>query len=219
MNVETEYGTRIKELFDPKSNPDIKQLSRGFAVNETLESETILFVGINPSYRKNDQNHKESFWNPPQDSDDPYFKKYGELANRCKTRWSHIDLLGLRETKQDALKKLEKTHLGFIHEHLKLTREMLEAKKPLVIVVTDTVARKYLGKERSKDGSKNVWMGYEFEFDDDLGTDVITNKDSILRGVPAFFSSMLSGQRALDNGSFERLCWHVKEVLTKTGSL
>lgn len=31
--------------------------------------------------------------------------------------------------------------------------------------------------------------------------------------IPLFFSGMLTGQRALDNGSFERLKWHIKKAV------
>jgi len=37
----------------------------------------------------------------------------------------------------------------------------------------------------------------------------------MLKNVPIFFTSMLTGQRALDNGSFERLIWHINFVLGK----
>jgi hypothetical protein len=54
-------------------------------------------------------------------------------------------------------------------------------------------------------------MGYEFEFDEKLGTDRIITKGDLF-GIPIFFSSMLSGQRALDTGSEKRLIWHIKRV-------
>ena len=47
-------------------------------------------------------------------------------------------------------------------------------------------------------------------FDDKIGTYKITLNE---KSVPVFFSSMLTGQRALDKGSFERLKWHVKNVI------
>ncbi|MEY3784343.1 MAG: hypothetical protein RLZZ230_665 [Candidatus Parcubacteria bacterium] len=31
--------------------------------------------------------------------------------------------------------------------------------------------------------------------------------------VPVFFTSMLSGQRALDRWSYERLVWHIKQAV------
>lgn len=31
--------------------------------------------------------------------------------------------------------------------------------------------------------------------------------------IPVFYSGMLSGAHAVDNGSFDRLIWHIKYVL------
>jgi hypothetical protein len=39
-----------------------------------------------------------------------------------------------------------------------------------------------------------VWLGYEFKFDNKLGTYRWKN-------IPVFFSGILSGQRALEKGS------------------
>jgi hypothetical protein len=61
---------------------------------------------------------------------------------------------------------------------------------------------------------EHISMNFEFEFRDEFGTNVITN-EPILKNVPIFFTSMLTGQRALDNGSYERLIWHMKFVLEK----
>jgi hypothetical protein len=78
-----------------------------------------------------------------------------------------------------------------------------------------------MGKDRivSEDKDRpdeNVWMGLNFKFDEDLGCDVIqASKDTPVElvGTPVFFSSMLSGQRALDRGSWERLAWQMRRVL------
>ena len=54
-------------------------------------------------------------------------------------------------------------------------------------------------------------MNFEFEFDDTIGTyRIINNPD--FKDTIVFFSGMLTGQRALDNGSFERLKWHLNKV-------
>jgi hypothetical protein len=34
-----------------------------------------------------------------------------------------------------------------------------------------------------------------------------------LENIPIFFTSMLTGQRALDKGSYARLIWHIKYAL------
>ena len=99
----------------------------------------------------------------------------------------------------------------FIIEQLKISRKIISQSNPKIIVVSNTKARNYLKNESNK-----IFIGFEFEPDEDLGTDVIiNNENSKLNGVPVFFTSMLTGQRALDNGSYERLIWHINYVLNK----
>ena len=52
------------------------------------------------------------------------------------------NLLPIRETNQKEFEKLEKHHLNFIWENLMISKEILEAHKPRVIVVTP-IARKF----------------------------------------------------------------------------
>lgn len=56
--------------------------------------------------------------------------------------------------------------------------------------------------------------GWNFEFCTELGTHKII-RHKTLNGTPVFFTSMLSGQRALDNGSKERLIWHIGKILNQ----
>ena len=58
------------------------------------------------------------------------------------------------------------------------------------------------------------WMDCEFEFDTDLGTDKIIDAGT-LNGTPVFFTGMMTGQRALDRGTFQRLVWHIDAILGK----
>jgi len=62
------------------------------------------------------------------------------------------------------------------------------------------------------DNGYDVGLDYKFEFDEKIGTDRIVSKGK-LYNAPIFFTSMLSGQRALDNGSFKRLKGHIKFVM------
>ena len=59
-------------------------------------------------------------------------------------------------------------------------------------------------------------MGLDFEFDEEFGSHRVKNIKE-LEHTHFFFSSMLSGQRALDLGSRERLVWQVRRVLEKEG--
>ena len=48
------------------------------------------------------------------------------------------------------------------------------------------------------------------DYDDVLGVDMYKIVD---KRVPVIYSGMLSGAHAIDNGSFDRLIWHIKYVL------
>ena len=48
------------------------------------------------------------------------------------------------------------------------------------------------------------------DYDDVLGVDMYNIGE---KRVPVFYSWMLSGAHAVDNGSFDRLIWHIKYVL------
>lgn len=48
------------------------------------------------------------------------------------------------------------------------------------------------------------------DYDDVLGVDMYEIGD---KRVPVFHSGMLSGAHTIDNGSFDRLIWHIKYVL------
>ena len=72
---------------------------------------------------------------------------------------------------------------------------------PRVIVVFNALASKII-QEKQNIG-KNNW-------NDEKGYDEIVIKGN---KVPIFFSGMLTGQRALDDGSYKRLEWHIRRSL------
>ena len=48
------------------------------------------------------------------------------------------------------------------------------------------------------------------DYDEELGVAMYKIGE---KRVPVFYSGMLSGAHAVDNGSFDRLIWHIKYVL------
>lgn len=48
------------------------------------------------------------------------------------------------------------------------------------------------------------------DYDEELGVDMYKIGE---KRVPVFYTGMLSGAYAVDNGSFDRLIWHIKYVL------
>jgi len=203
------------------------------SVSEVPEN-AIIFVGINPSLGENDRevlskegNREIEFYDNPANNTGkphPYFKKFETISKEVGLPWGHIDLLYIRETQQNKINDLIKDDKGrqFIFEQSQVTRNVIDAiiekSNPKVFVVNNTLARGLLGRYKTKQGVfpddiplENVhWINYMFEWNEEYGTYFLEGTK-----LPFFFSSMLTGQRALDNSSFERLIWHIKFVLNK----
>jgi hypothetical protein len=211
VNIEKDFRNKIIGLFNNKEYQKLPFIDRGFAYPNSIRKNAVLFIGINPSYNEVKSDKGSCFYSACEGDRDihPYFRKFKKLSNN----WTHIDLLGIREVKQNLVGNMCLKSLGleFVVKHLEITKRILEESAPKVIVVNNTLARRYLGKDVDEKGN-NTWMGYKFKFDDKIGTDRIVNTDSKLNGIPIFFTSMITGQRALDNGSFERLKWHIDFV-------
>lgn len=212
---------------EPTKVEDSNLLDRGFEFqfDEDIQNPDILFIGINPSYRTDRPVVHRSYTKP---KDVPgYFRPFHKIEQNLKKTyereisWTHLDLLVIRETQQSYLDNYlfkEKKGLEFVDEQLEIAKEIIAHIKPKSIVVPNTLARELLGgnKKTLPDGRiVGRWMDYDFEFDNSIGTDKMIRTDD-LNGTPVFFTSMLSGQRALDRGTFQRLVWHIDAVLDKT---
>ena len=177
--------------------------TRDFMAPESLQPGSLLFVGINPSYTEADKDIR--YYNA-HDGRHPFFKPFKQIAEETKRPWSHLDMLFHRETEQKAINDLlKKPHgVAFVWEQLQVAQRLLDAARPAVIIVCNTKAREFLGLNHHSD--EKQWLGLDFQWDEALGT-------YRYQGIPTFFSSMLSGQRALDSGSHRRLIWHIKRAL------
>lgn len=208
------------------SNND-KLLDRGFVFqfDEGVNNVDILFIGINPSYSKG-SNSETHFYNKNDVETKSYFKPFNSIVKELKENknynkkvtWSHLDMLVFRETQQSYIEnELLKTENGvdFIYKQLMVSKKILEYLNPKIIVASNTSARSLLGRDKFVKDKKEYgfWMNYDFEFDYSLGTDKIVNNSNIKPYV--FFTSMISGQRALDKGSRQRLIWHINKILNE----
>lgn len=137
-----------------------------------------------------------------------FFKRMREIVEEVGvSSWRHIDLFLYRETSQNAgltrvMENIAQNELnGFGKEQLEIFRKVLLKIEPQVIVVSNArasdIIRKYMQGDISKFDERR---GFHF-----LHVD--------RKRIPIFFSSMLSGMRALDTGSRERLKWHIKQAL------
>lgn len=200
-SVQNQFGKKIEEIWNNPEYNSLQIKERGYAIQNELETNVLLFVGINPSY--NNQPGK-IFYNNDHSEIHPYFKKFKDISEKVGVGWAHIDLLFVRETNQKVVKEIESKKLGkkFINEQLDISLTIIENVLPKIIVVNNTYARELLKGRLDNDFNMN------------LGTPKFTTPNS-LKGTPIFFTSMLTGQRALDLGSYERLIWQIKYVLKK----
>lgn len=204
---------------------------------EKISKYNLLFIGINPSFAKGSELTKEeveqniSFYsnNHSREDDIPYFKKIKEVANYCGSDWTHLDLFFLRETNQKVIERLSYSSDGikFLSEQLDITFEIIEQSAPKLIVVSNAFASEFFGKRKNKHHSfKKIWKGYPLFFEEEIIKDEVfqsTFNNNIgtyevninNKKVPIIFCGMLSGQRALDIGSLERLKWQIKFILEK----
>ena len=210
------------KIWNDYSNANFAEiLERGFVFQYDKDeiNHDLLFIGINPAYKLGDPSVKESY---SKYIDFPYFKAFNSIISRLDVdynrdvTWTHIDLFVFRETNQKYIEtNLLKSNEGisFLVKQLELAKKRIEFLNPKIIIVSNALARLFFGKDFNKYGNnENKWMGYEFIFDTKIGTDKIISISS-LDNTPVFFTSMLSGQRAIDNGSKDRLIWHLNEIL------
>lgn len=209
--LETHFRGKIEEIWEKYSY--IEETKRGYHLQSEQEENSILFIGINPSKSKEDV--IKGFYNKGKDEDNknPYFQRFVDIAKKTGLPWSHIDLFYIRETSQKKMENLLKSKnltifSDFLKEQLELSKEMIEMVNPKILVVSNTLARDLIRGKYC-----NIYdFQYKIHFEERFGTEVITGENTNLKGVPVFFTSMLTGQRALDNGSYDRLVWHIKYV-------
>lgn len=153
--------------------------------------ESILFVGINPSYEPNDDNvflqsddEKSMLYGSLYQRDDApdYFKRLEEFSEKLDRGYTHINLLYARENDRDFLLK---TNGDFIREQLELTYETIVKIKPLAIFFFGSHCKNLIfGADR--------WIDPKSE----------KNGHYILNGttLPVFFSEDIAFMQEADKG-------------------
>jgi hypothetical protein len=228
INIEKEYRERILKIWE--EIPD--NLINGFDYRKFpiapkyVKKDSLLFIGINPSFRNGaeilETEKPIGFYELNTSIEKiniPYFEKFKDIASYCKTDWTHLDLFFIRESKQKLIDNLTFDKIPFLSKQLDISFEIIENAQPKLIVVPNALASEFFGKMKKRHYAfDKIWKGHEFffedneccnkkrTFDDSIGTYRIFIGG---KSVPILFSSMLSGQRALDIGSYERLKWQI----------
>lgn len=138
----------------------------------------------------------------------PYFKKFNTLVEELKISWSHVDLFFYRVTGQQILKNTvlengKKLPLNsFGEEQLELSLKLINGLSPKIILVQNAFSSEIFKNKWPMDFNNNENKMHFKKF----GFDIVEIGG---KKVPIFFSGMITGRRALDNHSFERLKWHI----------
>ncbi|MGN1155215.1 MAG: hypothetical protein ACI4TK_03475 [Agathobacter sp.] len=225
VNVKAKFGKRIAELLEEElgkmSDGLAKEIvKRGYALEEELPHDDALFIGMNPAFTKKDI-HGSSFYHV-ETADNTFFKELLQFSYDTLgySNPSHHDLLFLRHTDQnEVIDQFGNT--DFWNEQLAISKEIIAELSPKLIVVLNAGVRELFANMFSPDENylidpiaRNNWPNYpcELRYDESLGVYrfIINGKST-----PVLFSSMLSGQRALDKGSKRSLQWHIKYILDR----
>ncbi|PSG87380.1 hypothetical protein [Aurantibacter aestuarii] len=223
----------FKELLDiftyqSKNFQNQEIINRGFVCSR-IKKGKVLFVGINPSYPSGSK--IESFQYSIDNAVTEYpkhYSKFSELINDTEfsESWTYIDLFQFRETDQKKVSDFAKNDPQFLVSQLRLTHKMIFEINPELIIVCNSGASDFFGinKWKNTKGWLNVWFGYDFEFDENLGVDIIKSKNEnsilpmqneFLFGTPVLFTSTLTYMSKFDK---RRLKWQINRI-AKNGSL
>lgn len=151
-----------------------------------------------------------------------YTNKPKDIADYLKIDFTKnmylTDLFFIRKTNQsDFLKQyiyknqknLDEGLTVFATRQLKMLTLLIRSIEPKIILISNARASEIFHKFVIP-----VFTPNDIRFSEKIGTYIMKIND---KSVPIFYSSMLSGQRALDLQSFERLKWHMKMI--KDGAL
>lgn len=218
----------IEHIFDQtRYSGELKEIvSRRHVTSMLTQDASILFVGLNPSFLENAKKESYTYDVKQAVKDYPkHYKPFQDLATGYGNNetWTYLDVLQMRETDQKKVWEIINSDQGkkFICEQLTYTMELLETLEPKIIVVCNSLAGHFMGRDYVESKEGGVWMGYTFEFSESLGADVITGlhpesvhptlKNTNLQGVPVLFGSTLTYQSA---GIKKRLAWHIRFILS-----
>jgi len=198
-------------------------------------SNPLLFVGMNPSFSeiKTEEMKQTLVWedtDPTEEKKKIIQRQHLEAIGRGKSdpyqyfrpiidiaetvgygeKWEHLDLFVARDKNQKRFSeklgislndKYVKSEFG--QKQVEIAFDIMNEIKPVAIVIVNAFACNIIrNNQKFPQISNREFEKYGYHH-------VILNNIK----TPIFFSGMLSGQRALDNGSKERLKWHIKMAL------
>lgn len=211
IHIQKLYGEKLNSIWGKCRTSDIK--SRGYCIESSLPKNGILFLGMNPSFNDNKDNEGHLFY-PLLMTDKSnvvnhlnYWNKLLETAKLLgESQLCHHDLFFVRERNQSTVLKLidHDAWKDFFNEQLQVTEDIIRAATPRIIVVVNAGVSNLIKEKEIFDfrPTQDWW--------EKLGVDMLQING---KNTPILFTGMLTGQRAIDNGTYNSLMWHINYVL------
>lgn len=216
MEIILEEGRNCLKCLEGKKD---ELVERGIAVENSNPEGCLLFVGMNPSYKKGEPVADILGYNLDDKNIHQYFKKARDIADNMNLPFGHHDLFPVRETSQKVIEGMfdvkkdgqivpKGDYKDFINKSLLWSEQSIISCEPRAIVVINAFASRILFDCRVN-GKSLLGFVPNKKWCEELGVDFVPINDKM---VPVLFSGMLSGQRALDNYSERRLHWHIRHI-------
>jgi hypothetical protein len=212
--MDLNFKKQIDDIWSDKAYADLEETKIPPFSPLFAKKNALLIIGLNPSLSEEDKKtfsrNPNKEWQPYDQHEDEkknhrYFRRFPNLANGTGLEWTHIDLLFFRKTSSDNAKWLWNNCKDFITKQLELSIDWIIETDPKVIVVNNAFASDMI--------KEYATTRYEIlDFDDKKGVHYFCYNG---KNVPIFFSRMIEGPSPMDNGSFQRLNWHIRFVLNK----
>ena len=172
----------------------------------------LLFVSCNPSgadieyYKKKNVNKEKVIWYNPEDGKDTsgFLETLGKFAKNCgyEKKYSKLDVFCIVKKSQKEVREHYKEYKDIYEKMFDIFVSTVKKLEPKVIVVANAFVRDLFQNDfREK-------VGYDKDQDFKCGGHKAKFGE---HETYIFFTSMLSGGRALDVGSREVLEWAVKK--------
>lgn len=195
-----------KETFSKLASQWKKYAQRGYDIIDKVQMDGLLMVGINPSFDESFEGRCDSVVRDSESDgyQHPYFTKPQMLNDAIGiSSFSHVDLFSVRSRPQHVVRDIvnDPDSQEFVKGQLSLFRTIVDGASPRAIVVVNALASNLI--------RTGCALG-ALDYDEGLGVAMYKIGE---KRVPVFYSGMLSSTHAIDNGSFDRLIWHIKYVL------
>lgn len=138
-----------------------------------------------------------------------YFNKFKFIAEYLNVKIEHLDLIPIRETSQSLVAGIIGQNHEFKTACLDLFYQTIELINPKAVIIENSVVRDMVLSSADQ-RIKNYFPDYSFKhfINSDVGTPINDN------GVAIYYTSMLTGQRAMDLGSYHRLLWSLNKFFS-----